>query len=106
MFCYTWWYRMEVMWGMDGPIQMGTQVASAYHHILLYVVVPHGTHVRDGWDLFQREPTILSVSRHVLPYVNVPHFVYETQGSTSFQKERVRGWTLSMQRLNAWMSFL
>jgi hypothetical protein len=89
-----------------GPIQMGTHVVFVSHHILLYVVVPHGSHVRDGQDLFQREPTVASVSRHVLPYMDVPHFVYARQGSASFQKERVRGWTLSMQRLNTWMSFL
>jgi hypothetical protein len=76
------------------------------HHILLYVVVSHGSHVRDGCDLFQREPTVVSVSRHVLPYVDVPHFAYARQGSASFQKERVRGWTLSMQQLNAWIPFL
>jgi hypothetical protein len=40
-----------------GPIVMGTHVASASHHVLPYVVVPHGSHVRDGWDLIQREPT-------------------------------------------------
>jgi hypothetical protein len=38
--------------GWMGPIQIGTRVASASHHVLLYVVVPHGSHVRDGWDLF------------------------------------------------------
>jgi hypothetical protein len=27
------------------------------HHVLPYVVVPHGSPVRDGWDLIQREPT-------------------------------------------------
>jgi hypothetical protein len=68
------------------------------HHVLLYMVVPHGSHARDGWDLFQREPTVASVSRHVLPYLDVPHFVYARQGSASFQKEHIRGWTLSMQR--------
>jgi hypothetical protein len=68
------------------------------HHVLLYVVVPHGNHARDGWDLIQREPIVASVSRHVLPYVDVPHFVYARQRSASFQKERVRGWTMSMQR--------
>jgi hypothetical protein len=88
-----------------GPIQMGTHVAYVSHHVLLYVVVPHGSHVRDGWDLFQREPTVVSVSRHVLPYVDIPHFVYARQGSSSFQKEHDRGWMLSMQRLNTWMSF-
>jgi hypothetical protein len=51
---------------------------------LLYVVVPHGSHARDGWDLIQGEPTVASVSRNVLPYVDVPHFVYARQGSTSF----------------------
>jgi hypothetical protein len=80
-----------------GPIQMGTHVASVSHHILLYVVVPHGSHVRDGWDLLQREPTVTSVSRHVLPYVDVPHCEYVRQGSASFQKELIRGWTLSMK---------
>jgi hypothetical protein len=89
-----------------GPIQMGTHVASASHHVLLYVVVPHGSHARDGWDLIQREPTAASVSRHILPYVDVLHFVYVRQGSTSFPKERIRGWTLSMQRLDAWIPFL
>jgi hypothetical protein len=77
--------------GWMGPIHMGTHVAFVSHHVLLYMVVPHGSHVRDGWDLFQREPTVASVSRHVLPYVDVPHFVYARQGSASFQKERVRG---------------
>jgi hypothetical protein len=42
------------------------------HHVLLYVVVLHGSHVRDGRDLIQREPTVASVSRHVLPYMDVP----------------------------------
>jgi hypothetical protein len=89
-----------------GPMQMGTQVASAPRHVLLYVMVPHGSHVRDRWDLFQREPTVAYVSLHVLPYVDVPHFEYARQGSTSFQKERIQGWTLSMKRLNAWIPFL
>jgi hypothetical protein len=89
-----------------GPIQMGTHIAFASHHVLLYVVVPHGCHARDGWDLFQREPTVAYVSRHVLPHMDVPHFLYVRQASTSFQKEHVRGWTLSMQRLNAWIPFL
>jgi hypothetical protein len=80
---------------------MGTHVVSVSHHVLLYMVVPHGSHVRDGWDLFQREPTIASVSRHVLPYVDIPQFVYARQGSVLFQKECVRGCTPSMQRLNA-----
>jgi hypothetical protein len=43
------------------------------HHVLLYMVVPHGSHVRDGWDLFQRELTVASVSRHIFPYMDVPH---------------------------------
>jgi hypothetical protein len=64
---------------------MGTHVASASHHILSYVVVPHESHVRDGWDLIQREPTITSVSRHVLPYVDVPHCDYARQGCTLFK---------------------
>jgi hypothetical protein len=58
------------------PIQMETHVASASHHVLLYVVVPHGSHARDGWDLIQREPTVASMSHHVLPYVDVPHCEY------------------------------
>jgi hypothetical protein len=74
-----------------GPIQMGTHIASASHQVSLYMVVPHGSHARDGWDLFKREPTVASVSRHVLPYVDVRHFVYARQGSTSFQKERNLG---------------
>jgi hypothetical protein len=72
-----------------GPILMGTHVASMFHQVLLYVVVSHGSHVRDGWDLIQREPTIASVSRHVLPYVDVPHCEYARQGSTSFERERI-----------------
>jgi hypothetical protein len=59
-----------------GPIQMETHAASASHHVLLYVVVPHGSHARDGWDLIQREPTVAFVSHHVLPYVDVPHCEY------------------------------
>jgi hypothetical protein len=74
---------------MDGPILMGTHVASASHHVLLYVVVPHGSTVRDGWDLIQREPTVASVSRHVLPYVDVLHCEYARQGSASFKKEHI-----------------
>jgi hypothetical protein len=65
---------------------MGTHVASVSHHVLLYVVVPHGSHVRDGWDLIQREPTVASVSRHILPYVDVPHYVYARQGCTPFKR--------------------
>jgi hypothetical protein len=89
-----------------GPIQMGTHVASASHYVLLYVVVPHGSHARDGWDLMQREPTIVSVPRHISPYVDISHCEYARKGSASFEKERVRGWTLSMQRLDAWIQFL
>jgi hypothetical protein len=89
-----------------GPIQIGTHVAFASQHVLLYVVVPHGSHVRDGWDLFQREPTTTSMSHHVLSYVDVPLCVYARQGSASFQKERIQGWTLSMQWLDAWILFL
>jgi hypothetical protein len=59
------------------------------HHILLYVVVPHGSHARDGWDLIQREPTVASVSRCVLPCVDVPHYENARQGSASFKKERM-----------------
>jgi hypothetical protein len=72
-----------------GPILMGTHVTSASYHVLLYVVVPHGSHARDGWDLIQREPTVASVSRHVLPYMDVLHCVYARQGSASFKKERI-----------------
>jgi hypothetical protein len=57
------------------------------YHVLLYVVVPQESPMRDGWDLFQREPTVVFVSRHVFPYVDVPHLVYARQGSASFQKE-------------------
>jgi hypothetical protein len=89
-----------------GPVKMGTHVTSVSHHIFLYMVVPHGSHARDVWDLFQREPTVTFVSRDVFPYVDILHFVYARQGSTSFQKERIRGWTLSMQRLNTWIPFL
>jgi hypothetical protein len=70
-----------------GPILMGTHVTSVSHHVSLYVVVPHGSHVRDGWDLIQREPTVASVSRHVLPYVDVPHCENARQGSAPFKKE-------------------
>jgi hypothetical protein len=69
-----------------GSILMGTHVASASHHVLPYVVVPHESHVRDGWDLIQRKPTIVSVSRHVLPYVDVPHYVYVRQGYTPLKR--------------------
>jgi hypothetical protein len=72
-----------------GPIQMGTHIAFASHHIFLYVVVPHGSHAKDGWDLIQREPTISYVSHHVLPYVDVPHCEYARHGSASFQTERI-----------------
>jgi hypothetical protein len=74
-----------------GPIVMGTHVASTSHHVLPYVVVPHGSHVRDGWDLIQREPTsCVCVCRHVLPYVDIPHCEYARQGCTPF-KRRVSG---------------
>jgi hypothetical protein len=72
--------------GWMRPIQMGTHIASASHHVFIYVVVPHGSHVRDGWDLFQRVPTVTSVSRHVFPYVDVPHCEYARQGSASFKR--------------------
>jgi hypothetical protein len=62
--------------GWMGPILMGTYVASVSHHILLYVVVPHGSHVSDGWDLIQWESTVASVSRHVFLYVDIPHCEY------------------------------
>jgi hypothetical protein len=51
---------------------MGTHVTSVTHHVLLYVMLLHGSHVRDGWGLIQREPTIAFVSNHVFPYVDVP----------------------------------
>jgi hypothetical protein len=44
-----------------GPILTGTHVMSVSHHVLPYVVVPHGSNVRDGWDLIQREPTVACV---------------------------------------------
>jgi hypothetical protein len=56
------------------------------HHVLPYVVVLHGSHVRDGCDLIQREPTVASVSRHVLPYVDDPHYEYARQGYTPFEQ--------------------
>jgi hypothetical protein len=67
---------------------MRIHVASASCHVLPYVVVPHESHVRDGWDLIQREPTVVSVSHHVLPYVDVPHCEYVRQGYVPF-KQRV-----------------
>jgi hypothetical protein len=70
-----------------GPVLMGTQVASVSHHVLLCVVVPHGSHVKDGWDLIRREPTVVSVSRNIFTYVDVPHCEYAKQGSASFKKE-------------------
>jgi hypothetical protein len=69
-----------------GPILMGTHVTSVTHHVLPYVVVPHESHVRDGWDLIQRKHTIASVSRHVLPYMDVPHCEYAKQGCTPFKR--------------------
>jgi hypothetical protein len=69
-----------------GPILMGTHVASVSHHVLPYMVVPHGSHVRDGWDLIQREPTVASVSHHVLPYMDVPLCEYARQGCTPFKR--------------------
>jgi hypothetical protein len=72
--------------GWMGPILMGTHVAFASHHVLPYVVVPHGSHVRNGCDLIQWEPTVASVSRHVLPYMDVPHCEYARQGCTPFKR--------------------
>jgi hypothetical protein len=69
-----------------GPILMGNHVASVSHHILPYVVVPHESHGRDGWDLIQREPIVMYVSCHVLPYVDVPHCGYARQGCTPFKR--------------------
>jgi hypothetical protein len=42
--------------------------------------------VRDGWDIFQREPTIAFVYRHVLPYVDIPYYKNVRQGCTPFQR--------------------
>jgi hypothetical protein len=72
-----------------GPIVMGPHVTSVSHHILLYVVVRHGSHVRDGWDLIQRETTVAYVSHHVLSYVDILHCEYMRQGCTPFKKESV-----------------
>jgi hypothetical protein len=69
-----------------GRILMGTHTAFMSHHVLPYVVVPHESHVRDGWDLIQREPIVASVCRHVLPYVGVPHCEYVRQGCTPFKR--------------------
>jgi hypothetical protein len=80
------------------PFRMATHVASLSHNIMLYVVVLHGSHVRDGWDLIQRKPTVVFVCRHVLPYADVAHCENARQGSASFEKEHILGWTLSMQR--------
>jgi hypothetical protein len=55
------------------------------HHILPYVVVPHESPVRDGWDLIQWEPTFAFVSHHVLPYMDIPHYEYARQGYTLFK---------------------
>jgi hypothetical protein len=42
--------------GWMGPIQMGTHIASAFYHILLCVVVPHGSHAGDGWTYAKGNP--------------------------------------------------
>jgi hypothetical protein len=89
-----------------GPILMGTHVASASHHVWPYVVVPHEGHVRDGWDLIQREPTVASVSHHVLPYVDVPHCEYARKGSASFKKGAYLRLDVVHAVANAWVSFL
>jgi hypothetical protein len=50
--------------------------------------------------------------RHVLPFVCIPHVEHARQGYSiqmgihSIQTEGVRGGTLSMQWLNAWVPFL
>jgi hypothetical protein len=49
---------------------------------------------------------VASVSRHVLPYMDVLHCEYARQGCSPFKRVSVSGWTLSMQRLDAWISFL
>jgi hypothetical protein len=64
---------------------MGTHITSATRHVLSYMVVPHESHVRDGWYLIQWEPTAAYVSHHVLPYVDIPHYEYERQGYTTFK---------------------
>jgi hypothetical protein len=71
------------------PSELTLYTTILVHHVLIYVVVPQGSPVRDGWDLIQREPTVTPVSRHVLPCVDIPHCVYARQGSASFQKERI-----------------
>jgi hypothetical protein len=39
----------------------------------------------DGWDLIQREPTVVSESRHVLPYADILHCEYARQGFASLK---------------------
>jgi hypothetical protein len=68
------------------PILMGTHIVFVSRQVLPYVVVPHGSHVRDGWNLIQREPTVASVSHHILPYMDVPHCEYARQGCTPFKR--------------------
>jgi hypothetical protein len=43
------------------------------HHVLLYVVVPHGSLVRVGWDLFKWAPT--SHLRLIMAYVHPINFI-------------------------------
>jgi hypothetical protein len=46
--------------------------------------------VRDGWDLFQREPTVTFVSRHVLPRVDVPYYKHVRQDALHSNGECLR----------------
>ena len=73
------------------------------HHVLPYViVVPQGMSCEGWMVLFKREPTVASVSSHVLPYMCDRN---RRKGQLHSNGD-VWGWTLSMQRLDAWMPFL
>jgi hypothetical protein len=64
-----------------GPIPIGTHVASASRHVLSYEMVPHESRLRDGCDLFQREP----MSRLCLATFCVPYHKGVRQGCSPFK---------------------
>jgi hypothetical protein len=97
-------YRITGITRVDGVIYSTDPIFASGHPRVLYVCFPYEV-IRMMTCSIQDEQVMSCVVATCFIRVHSACRICEVRVH-SIQTEGVRGWTLSMQRLNAWMSFL
>jgi hypothetical protein len=83
-FCYTWWYRMEVMWGMDRTYSKGNPLSRLCLAMFCHTWMFHILYMR-GKDPLHSKRSVSEVGR--CPCSDLTH-------GCRFYSERYCMWTL------------